>query len=284
MSPLRQKMLDRMVLRGLAVSTHKAYIRWVAKLSRFYDCSPDKLDDKQLQTFMLHLINKKKLSASTCRQAIHSLRFFYAEVVGREVSRFELPSLKTPSKIPELLSRAEVMAIINACDSLKYRTMMLVAYGTGMRLNEVTHLQVTDIDSDRGVLRVECGKGKKDRYVLLNDSLLSVLRDYWRVYRPQGPMFYGLNNCKPITNGSLQRVFRRAVRKAGINKAAVIHSLRHAFATHSLEAGMPLAKLQQLLGHQQISTTLHYIHWLPRYKEQPGDAVDLLSAWEMPSC
>lgn len=212
------------------------------------------------------------------------LPFFYAEVVGREISRFELPNLKVPSKVPELLSREEVFAIINACHSPKYRTMMLVAYGTGIRLSEITHLRVTDIHGDRQVLRIEQGKGNKDRYVLLNDSLLSMLRDYWRVYRPSGPLFFGRDPGEEISTGSLQKVFRRTVAKSGISQQVGIHSFRHAFATHSLEAGMPLAKLQQLLGHKQISTTLRYIHWLPRYKEQPGDATDLLAEWRVSPC
>jgi site-specific recombinase XerD len=270
-----------MVLRGFAVKTHQAYICWIVQLTRFYKISPDQLNDDQLQGFMLHLINTKKLSGSSCRQAIHAIRFFYSEVVGREVSKFELPNLKVANRIPELLSRQEVFAIINACHSQKYRTMMLVAYGTGIRLSEITHLHVADIHSDRQVLRIDQGKGKKDRYVLLNDSLLSMLRDYWRIYRPAGPLFFGHDPDKEISPTSLQKVFRRTVAKSGVSKQVGIHSFRHAFATHSLEAGMPLAKLQQLLGHKQISTTLRYIHWLPRYKEQPGDATDLLAEWRV---
>lgn len=279
MSPLRQKMQDRMVLRGFSVRTQQAYISWIEKLTRFYRIAPDRLTDDQLQKFMLYLLNERKLSASSCRQAIHSIRFFFADVVGREVSRFTLPGLRGPSKVPELLSREEVFAIIGACTHSKYRPMLLLAYGTGIRLSELAHLRVKDIHSDRRVLRIEQGKGNKDRYVLLSESLLRVLREYWRVYRPCGPLFYGGEPVRAISVGAIQKAFRHSRDKAGVKKAVGIHSLRHAFATHSLEAGMPLAKLQQLLGHKQISTTLRYIHWLPRYKEQPGEVADLLSAW-----
>lgn len=276
MSALRKKMLQRMQLRGFAVKTQEAYIGWITQLAIFHHRSPDQLDDDHLQAFMLDLINNRHLAASTCRQAIHSIRFFYRDVVGRDVSRFALPGLKTPSKIPELLSTREVFTIIDTCKNAKYRTMMLVGYGTGIRLSEITHLQVSDIDSDRKVLRIEQGKGSKDRYVLLNDSLLELLRSYWQLYRPIGPLFYGADREKAISHGSLQKTFRRCLLASNVNKRVGIHSLRHAFATHSLEAGMSLAQLQQLLGHKQISTTLRYVHWLPRYQESPGDATDLL--------
>lgn len=277
MSALRRQMLQRMQLRGFAPGTQRAYTNWIIRLAKFHHQSPDKLDDDHLQAFMLDLINNQRLSASTCKQAIHSIRFFYRDVIGREVSRFALPGLKAPSKIPELLSDREVFAIIGACKNAKYRTMMLVGYGTGIRLSEITHLLVSDIHSDRKVLRIECGKGSKDRYVLLNDSLLQLLRSYWHQYRPVGPLFYGPDRNQAIGNGSLQKTFSRCLRSSGVNKRVGIHGLRHAFATHSLEAGMPLAQLQQLLGHKQISTTLRYVHWLPRYQEQPGTTTDLLA-------
>lgn len=277
MSALRRQMLQRMQLRGFAVKTQQAYLSWIIRLAEFHHQSPDQLDETHLQAFMLDLINNQRLSASTCRQAIHSIRFFYRDVVGREVSRFALPGLKTPAKIPELLSVQEVFAIIDACKNAKYRTMMLVGYGTGIRLSEITHLLVSDIHSDRKVLRIESGKGSKDRYVLLNNSLLQLLRSYWHLYRPVGPLFYGPDRNQAIRNGSLQKTFRRCLRRSGVNKKVGIHGLRHAFATHSLEAGMPLAQLQQLLGHKQISTTLRYVHWLPRYQEHPGTATDLLA-------
>ncbi len=277
MSALRKKMLQRMQLRGFAVKTQQIYIGWIARLAGFHQLSPDQLDDDQLQAFMLDLINNQQLSASTCRQAIHSIRFFYRDVVGREVTRFALPGLKTPSKMPELLSIREVFTIIDACKNAKYRTMMLVGYGTGIRLSVIINLKVNDIHSDRKVLRIERGKGSKDRYVLLNDSLLELLRSYWQLYRPIGPLFYGADRERAITHGSLQKTFRRCLHASNVNKQVSLHSLRHAFATHSLEAGMPLAQLQQLLGHKQISTTLRYVHWLPRYQENPGDAIDLLS-------
>ena len=198
MSALRRQMLQRMQLRGFALGTQRAYTNWIIRLAKFHHQSPDKLDDDHLQAFMLDLINNQRLSAATCKQAIHSIRFFYRDVIGREVSRFALPGLKAPSKIPELLSDREVFAIIGACKNAKYRTMMLVGYGTGIRLSEITHLLVSDIHSDRKVLRIECGKGSKDRYVLLNDSLLQLLRSYWHQYRPVGPLFYGLTETRRL--------------------------------------------------------------------------------------
>ncbi len=227
MSKLRQKMQDQMALRGFSIRTHQAYTGWIEQLTRFHHISPDLLTDDQIQEFMLYLIQKRKLTPSTCRQAIHSIRYFYANVVGREVSRFALPGLKSPSKVPDLLSRKEVFAIIEACTNPKYRTMMLVGYETGLRLSEITHLRVSDIHSDRQVLRVEQGKGNKDRYVLLNESLLRMLRNYWQMYRPHEPLFYGRDINEPITNGSLQKAFRRSLRKSGISKKVGVHGLRH---------------------------------------------------------
>jgi site-specific recombinase XerD len=277
MSVLRQKMLQRMQLRGFADRTQQAYLAWIIQLAGFYHLSPDQLDDEQLQRFMLDLINRRKLSASTCRQALHSIRFFYRDVVGRDLSRLTLPGIKTPAKVPELLSADEVFAIVAACADAKYRTMMLVAYGTGIRLSEIVHLRVRDIHSDRWVLRIEQGKGKKDRYVLLTPTLLQMLRSYWQFYRPIDPLFYGRSKDEAVTTGSLSKVFQRSRRRAGVVKEVGIHGFRHAFATHSLEAGMPLAQLQQLLGHKQLSTTLRYVHWLPRYQEDPEAATDLLT-------
>jgi len=277
MSVLRQKMLQRMQLRGFAKTTQQTYVHWIVRLAGFHHLPPDQLDDEQLQAFMLDLINVRRLSPSTCRLAIHSIRFFFRDVVGRDVSRFALPGMKAPAKVPELLSVEEVFSIIDACPNAKYRTMMLVAYGTGIRLSEIIHLRVSDIHSDRKVLRIEHGKGSKDRYVLLTTSLLEMLRSYWQLYRPVGPLFYGQERDKAISHGSLQKTFRRCRDQSGVQKQVGIHGLRHAFATHSLEAGMPLAQLQKLLGHKQISTTLRYVHWLPRYQETPGAATDLLS-------
>jgi integrase len=162
--------------------------------------------------------------------------------------------------------------------------MMLVGYGTGIRLNEITHLRVGDIDSDRQVLRINQGKGKKDRYVILDIQLLDVLRRYWQLYRPSGPLFYGRDVTCEASGSTFYKHFRNCLSRAGVKKQMGVHGLRHAFATHSLERGMPLAKLQQLLGHKQISTTLRYIHWLPRYKEQPGEMAHLLEGWEEVPC
>ncbi|MFT5211020.1 MAG: integrase/recombinase XerD [Flavobacterium sp.] len=284
MSYLRQQMLDRMTLRGFSKSTQSAYIRWIERLAKFHRLAADKLSDTQLQSFLLDLIENKKLSSSSCRQALHSIRFFYAQVLNRQISRLVLPNMKQGSKIPELLSRQEVFDIIRACRDPKYQTMMLVGYGTGIRLNEITHLRVKDIDSDRQVLRISQGKGKKDRYVILDAQLLDVLRRYWQLYRPTGPLFYGKDMRYEASGRTLYKHFRRCLQRAGVHKQVGVHGLRHAFATHSLERGMPLAKLQQLLGHKQITTTLRYIHWLPRYKEQPGEMTQLLVGWEEMAC
>jgi len=284
MSYLRQQLQQSMTLRGFASSTQSAYTRWIERLVEFHHLAPDKLNDAQLQAFMLHLIENQKLSSSSCRQALHSIRFFYKQVLDRQISRLTLPNMKTGTKIPELLSRKEIFDTIRACQNPKYRTMMLLAYGTGIRLSEVIHLKVNDIDSERQVLRINQGKGRKDRYVILDDQLLDLLRRYWQLFRPFGPLFYGADVSCEASGSTFYKHFRRCLRKAGVHKQVGVHGLRHAFATHSLERGMPLAKLQQLLGHKQISTTLRYIHWLPRYKEQPGEMTHLLDGWEEVPC
>lgn len=277
MSLLRKKMQDRMALRGFAPKTEQAYTHWIVDLAKFHHKSPDRLGDEDLKQFMLHLVSERRLAAESCRQAIHAIRFFYAEVLDREISKITLPIIKKPQKIPELLNQREVRDILSCCDNLKYRTMMMLCYGTGVRRSEVVALRLADIDSDRQQLRVEQSKGRKDRYVLLGPSLLHQLRCYWQSYRPFDFLFCGRTLNQPITASSLNKMYSKAKGKAGITKRGNIHALRHAFATHSLEAGMPLAQLQQLMGHGYITTTLRYVHWLPRYQEHPGACIDLIT-------
>jgi len=277
MTPLRRKMIDAMIMKGFAANTQEAYLRAMIQLVRHYRRSPDTLDRDQIQAYLLYLIKEKHLSPASCRQAMHGILFFYLHVLQRPLDDLTLDYPKVPQRIPELLSPAEVALIIQSCANLKHRTMLAVCYGAGLRVSELVALKVRDIDSAQGYLRIEQGKGAKDRHALLTPCLLKQLRHYWLKYRPQSILFYSADDrATALTSNAIQRVYRAAKNKAGIEKIGGIHSLRHAFATHQLAAGVPLHELQHLLGHQNIHSTQRYIHWLPACRPGLGKGCDLL--------
>jgi site-specific recombinase XerD len=256
-------MVDALEMRGMAQRTQEAYIDAVARLSRHYKCSPDKLSAEQVQQYLLHLLRDKKLSRSSLNQYGCAYRFFYGKVLGLDGSTFYVPLAKAPQKLPEILSRDELARLFDAAGHDKASTFLRVAYGTGLRLTELCRLQVRDIDShaDRMCLKVDQGKGAKDRYVPLSEDVLEVLRGWWRKARPQTWMFCAPSNEHQAMDGlNAQRWYRSASLRAGITKHGGIHTLRHCYATHLLEAGVDLHSLQQWLGHQHLSTTTRYIH------------------------
>ena len=263
MTPLRQRMLDALELRGMAVRTREAYIDAVARLARHYRRSPDALSADEVQAYLLHLLRERKLARSSVNQYGCAYRFLYGTVLGLDGHVFQVPLAPAPQRLPEILSREELARLFAAARQLKARAFLMTAYGTGLRVSELTHLRVEHIDSaiDRMCIRVVQGKGAKDRYVPLDAEVLQLLRAWWRVAHPQGWLFSAARDPHvPLDVKSAQRWYRAACAHAGITKTGGIHTLRHAWATHTLEAGYDLYSLQQWLGHRYVSTTTRYLH------------------------
>lgn len=263
MNPLRQQMVDAMVLRGMARRTQQAYVSAVAQLASHYHCSPDRLDAAQVRAWLLHRITERHLAYATVNQAVCAIKFFFGTVLGREADAMTIPYARTPQRQPEILSRAELARLFEAAGNLRTRTLLMTTYAAGLRVSEVCALRVADIDSapDRMCLRVVAGKGNKDRYTLLTPSLLDALRLYWRTCKPRLWLFPAVRDpARPVDPKTAQRMYYRARDCAGITKTGGIHTLRHAFATHLLEVGVDLATLAKLLGHGHLSTTQRYLH------------------------
>ena len=279
MQPLRLQMQRDMKLRGLASRTQESYIAAVAALARHFRCSPDLLSVDQIQSYVLHLLEERRLSWSSCNLAICAFRFFYGVTLKRGDFALEIPHGRSPQRQPDILSRAEVMRLLDAASHLPARVLLKTTYAAGLRLSEVIALRWSDIDSDRMTLRVEQGKGAQDRYTVLSAGLLSELRAYWKQCRPQGPwMFPGRDPGTAICDSTVQRVYTRTKQKAGITKRGGIHALRHAFATHLLEAGIDLRMIQRFMGHRSLGTTQRYLHLTQSHLQDKASALDLLTS------
>jgi integrase/recombinase XerD len=275
MTPLRQRMITAMQMRGFSPRTHDCYLGAVRGLAKFTHRSPDTLERADLTRYFEYLVTERKLAAASVSQAYHGIRFLYLDVLAWPALDLEVALPKRPQRIPALLTRAEVGLILDACADGRYRTMLTLCYGCGLRLSEVLAVRVADIDSERKLLRIDQGKGAKDRLVPLSPTLLEDLRAYWRLYRPSDWLFAGRTG-RPLCPTGLQRAFTQAKRHAGVTKDGGIHGLRHAYATHQLAAGLGVERLQRLLGHANIQTTLRYVHWLPSAAEGAGD-LDLIA-------
>jgi site-specific recombinase XerD len=258
-NPLRQRMIDEMTLRGMSPRTHESYLGAVFGLAKYYRRPPDQLTIEEVRGYLLHLERERKVSWSTLNAAASGLRFFYFKTLKWEPTAMEIPPRKTPQRLPEVLSREEVDRLLSAVDNVKHQTALMTAYASGLRLSELVHLRVGDLDSSRMAIRVVQGKGRKDRYTLLSPSLLDRLRRYWKQYPSKAYLFFGASSDKPLHDSSLQRAYTRAKEKAGIRKGGGLHTLRHCFATHLLEAGVDLRTIQILLGHADLSTTSRYL-------------------------
>lgn len=278
MSQLRQRMDEAMVLRGFAVRTRETYLSCVTALARHYRRPPDQLGTDQLQAYLLHLITEKKLAYTSVNQSACAFRFLFERVLKRPNARFDIPMAKVPKRLPQILSRAEVARLIDAARTLRGRTLLMTTYAAGLRVSEVCALQVADIESatDRMCLKVRQGKGNQDRYTLLSPRLLECLRAYWRVSRPGRWLFPNPAGSAPIDATTAQRIYCAARDAAGIRPEGGIHTLRHCFATHLLEAGVDLPTLQRLLGHGHISTTMRYLHLAHRHVTGATSPLELL--------
>ena len=262
-SPLRQRMIDDMRLRKLSPKTQTGYIRAVRRFAAFLGRAPDTANAEDLRRYQLHLV-ERGTSSGSLNATITGLKFFFETTLERPEVTTKMSHVYEPRKLPVILSLEEVTRLLQAAGGPKYQAALGVAYGAGLRANEVVHLTTSDIDSERMVIRVEQGKGKRDRYAMLSPTLLALLRAWWRhanVHRqllPGGWLFPGQNPVNPLSTRQLSRAFHLARKAAGIDKAVSLHSLRHAFATHLLEHHEDIRIIQVLLGHKKIENTARY--------------------------
>ncbi len=256
-SPLRRRMAGDMTIRGFTPSTQRGYLAAVENFTAFLGRSPDGATAEDLRRYQLHM-RSSGASATTMNAAVSALRFFFTVTLGRDDARVGMTTVREPRKLPVVLSPEEVARLLDAAPGLKYRAAFSVAYGAGLRASEVVSLKLADIDSSRMVIRVEQGKGRKDRYAMLSEHLLHLLRTYWKASRPQGWLFPGQNPVNPLTTRQLRRAFDGAKAAAGIDKRVSLHTLRHCFATHLLEQKVDIRVIQVLLGHKKLDTTARY--------------------------
>ena len=264
-SPLRRRMIEDMEVRGFDAGTQRGYIAAVKNFTVFLGRSPDQARAEDLRRYQLHM-RSGGASATTMNAAVSALRFFFGTTLGRGDAEVGMTTVRLPQRLPVILSPEEVARLLEHAPGLKARAALSLAYGAGLRASEVVSLKVSDIDSGRQAIRVEQGKGRKDRYAMLADDLLVLLRDWWRVGRTQGVMlpggwlFSGQDPVNHLTARQLSRVFHAAKDAAGIDKRVSLHTLRHCFATHLLEQGVDIRVIQVLLGHKKLETTARYSH------------------------
>ena len=280
MTPLRQRMINDMSVRGLASGTQESYLRSVTRLARHYRRRPDRISAREVQDFLLVLHQQHGLNWSTCNTVRHGLRFFFRITLGRPDPHFFVPGAKQPSRLPQLLNHQELVRLFTVTTNLRHRAVLMTAYAAGLRASELGRLQVTDIDSARMCLRVDQGKGSKDRYVPLSPRLLSHLREYWRRDRPQRWLFPTRPLDRPMTRQTPARIYQGAKDRARIRKPGGIHTLRHCYASELLEAGVALPVIQRRLGHHSIRSTMRYLHLAQDKTSPTASPLDLL---EFPS-
>jgi site-specific recombinase XerD len=263
MTTLREKFIRELVIRGIAARTQQSYVAAVYGLAKYYRQSPDQLSDEQIKQYIFHLAQERGLAPASLNLAVYALRSFFRLVLGRSIEQVRrcLPGIKQAVHRPQVFSTQEMEKLLTVgCLHPKHRAFLMTVYGAGLRLNEACHLKPAHIDSARMVIRVQEGKGRKDRYTLLSPRLLQELRSYWRVVRPGPWLFFGRDRQLPLPEGTGQAIFDLAVQRAGLPKKGGIHSLRHSFATHLLESGVEITVVQKLLGHSSISSTVTYLH------------------------
>jgi site-specific recombinase XerD len=277
MMTLREKMEQEMILVGLTESTQRIYLKAVTKLRDHFNKSPKELTEQEIKSYLLYLKQEKKLAPNTYNTQIYGLRFFYCITLRQPLFRLNLPTTKVTYKLPDVLSTHEVERIIKAISNIKYRTLMMVIYGAGLRVSEAVNLRIADIDKDRMTLHIRCAKGGKDRYVILSAKVYSALRDYWRACKFKEYVFPSNNNPdRSLSTHRALQIFKEAKEKAGITKSGGIHSLRHAFATHLLESGADIFAIKALLGHASIQSTVRYLDFVPNRHQNLVSPIDQL--------
>ena len=259
MTELRQKFERHLILHRLSPKTNEAYMHAVTSLANHYRQSPDKLTDTQIQDYLEYIIADRKLAWSSCNVQFSGIKRFYRHVLNRE-PKLSMPPRPRERKIFMALSPEEVHRILNACDNFKHYALLLATYSAGLRVSEVVKLQPVHIERARKMIRVEQGKGRKDRYTVLSDTLLKTLEEYWRTFQPESWIFFGQTKSKPMPVETAQKIYYKAKQEAGVKRGKGIHTLRYSFATHLLEQGTRTYVLQQMLGHKSIKTTARYLH------------------------
>ncbi len=283
MTELRMRMDNDLLVRGMAERTRETYLAAVARLARHYRRPPDQLSPQEVQAYLVHMLRDEKLAWSTCSIAVHAFRFLYHTTLGRPEATFTIPGPKHRQTLPEILSPGEVRRLLEATVTRKERAVLATTYAAGLRVSEVVRLQLHHLDAERGSLRVEQGKGAKDRDTLLSPRLLAELRAYWRQYRPTAWLFPAREGQGPMDVSTAQKFYYAAKGRAGITKRGGIHALRHAFATHLLEAGTDLPTIQRLLGHGDIGTTMRYLHLARRTVLKTTSPLDWLDQTTPPT-
>lgn len=286
MTTLREKMKHEMTLRGYSLGTQANYLRAVVKIHKHFNKNPAHLNEEEIKSFLLFVLSNQPIAASTYNVMIHGLKFFFEVVLNKKMAEVNLPRHREPQKLPDILSPSEVERIIKATINIKYRTILILVYGAGLRAAEVASLRVNDIDSERSVIHIRQGKGKKDRYVLLSPSMLSALRTYWKQCRVKMPkashqdenalIFIGQSGGA-LSASSIGTIYQRSKSLAGIKKQGGVHSLRHSFATHALESGADLYTIKQLLGHSSITSTARYLRMTDKTLQMIQSPIEGLS-------
>ena len=276
MTPLRQRMTDDMSVRGLSENTRKSYLGAVAGLARHYRRGPDRIEAREVQDYLLFLHDGRGLSWTSCNTVRHGLRFFYRVTLGLPDPNLYVPGAKQPTKLPEILNQDELVRLFTVTTNPKHRALLMTAYAAGLRAGELGRLRVSDIDSGRMALRVEQGKGSKDRYVPLSPRLLAQLRAYWHRKRPAHWLFPGRSADRPMSRHGPAHIYGLAKKKAGIDKTGGVHTLRHCYATGLLEAGVELQVIQRRLGHTSIRSTMRYLHLAQDRVQATPSPLDLL--------
>ena len=277
MLKLHDKMLQDMQLRGFSPNTQRTYLNHLRHFEKFFQKPAKQMGVENLRNYLLHLITVKKVSGEYVDSVYSALKFFYETTLGHTWNMKEIPRLKRTLKLPVVLSRNEIKQLLAVTSNLKFKAMFMTAYAAGLRVSEIAHLKISDIDSENKQILVCQGKGNIDRYTLLSTVHLEILRQYWRQYRPQEWLFPGKLPGQPIRTRAIQDAFLKMRNRAGINKKASIHSLRHSFATHLMENGTDVVRIQRLMGHAQISTTLLYLQVAKVKLLQVKSPLDLLN-------
>jgi integrase/recombinase XerD len=276
MGQFQDRMDADMEIRGLALNTRKAYLRAMRKFVQHFMRPPDEMTEEDIRRYQLHLTRERKVSWGVFNLAVAGIKFFYRVTLKKKWDIEEIPYQRKPRKLPEILSAEKVLALISSLRNLKHRTILMTMYSAGLRVSEVISLKVTDIDSQRMVIRIGQGKGRKDRYVMLSPRLLAILREYWKAARPKTWLFPGLIPGKPLDRNTINRIVENAKRTAKITGRVYPHLIRHCFATHLLEQGANLRVIQKLLGHRSLRSTEIYTHVAKNYLQETPSPLDIL--------
>jgi integrase/recombinase XerD len=262
-SELKKKFENYLIVQRKAPKTQQAYLSFVKGIANYFNRSPDQLTSEQIQDYLAHLITERKLSWKTCNVAFCALQCFYVRFLKRGTLEVNIPPRPRQRKLPKIFSKAEVANLMENAKDLRHRALLMMVYGSGLRVSEVVKLKSEHIDSERMLVRVEQSKGRKDRYTLLSHKALEVLRIYFKYYKPTTYLFVGQEKSKPMPIATAQRMYTYAKQKAGLTTGQGIHTLRHCFATHLLMHGVDIQLIKEFLGHNQLETTLVYLHMVP---------------------